>query len=132
MIIKFRWSKRDLITAKLWLRLKYIFSAKSWQTFHCLHFWFWPDGTTMASLSEPRLIDRSASLHMTIWLFSEFQLWPKIPLKLAIFSIMKKLWYLKKVLGNLEAEGQGRGIIMGVTRLLLLGPFYYIALYWGV
>ena len=26
----------------------------------------------------------------------------------------------------LEAEGQGRGlIIMGVTRLLLLGPFYY-------
>ena len=31
---------------------------------------------------------------------------------------------LKKSLRNLELEGQGRGIIMGVTRLLLLGPFY--------
>ena len=38
---------------------------------------------------------------------------------------MKKLWDLKKVLSNLEAEGQGRGIIMGVTRLLLLEPFMY-------
>ena len=38
----------------------------------------------------------------------------------------------KKVLSNLEPEDQGCGIIMGVTRLLLLGPFYYIALYWGV
>ena len=27
---------------------------------------------------------------------------------------------------NLELEGQGQGIIMGVTRLLLLGPFYTI------
>ena len=32
----------------------------------------------------------------------------------------------KKVFINLELYGQGRGIIMGVTRLLLLGPFYYI------
>ena len=39
---------------------------------------------------------------------------------------MKKLLDLKKVLSNLEPEGQGRGIIMGVTRLLLLGPFYTI------
>ena len=39
---------------------------------------------------------------------------------------MKKLGDLKKVFSNLELEGQGRGIIMGVTRLLLLGPFYYI------
>ena len=39
---------------------------------------------------------------------------------------MKKLWDLKKVHSNLELEGQGCGIIMGVTRLLLLGPFYYI------
>ena len=40
---------------------------------------------------------------------------------------MKKLWDLeKKVLSNLELEGQGRGIIMRVTRLLLLGPFYTI------
>ena len=36
----------------------------------------------------------------------------------------------KKGLSNLEMEGQGRGIIMGVTSPLLLGPFYYIALYW--
>ena len=42
------------------------------------------------------------------------------------FSIMKKLWELKNVLSNLEEEGQGQGIIMGVTRLLLLGPFYTI------
>ena len=42
------------------------------------------------------------------------------------FSIMKKLWDLKKVYSNLEPERQGRGIIMGVTRLLLLGPFYTI------
>ena len=39
---------------------------------------------------------------------------------------MKKLWDLKKILSNLEAEGQGHGIIMGVTRLLFLGPFYTI------
>ena len=39
---------------------------------------------------------------------------------------MKKLWDLKKALGNLEAEGQGRGTIIGVTRLLLLGQFYTI------
>ena len=39
---------------------------------------------------------------------------------------MKKLWDLKNVFSNLELEGQGRGIIMGVTGLLLLGPFYSI------
>ena len=50
---------------------------------------------------------------------------------------MKKIWDFKKVpsnhsgqyrryASNLEAEGQGRGIIMGVTCLLLLGPFHYI------
>ena len=33
---------------------------------------------------------------------------------------MKKLLDLKKVFNNLELEGQGKGIIMGVTRLLLL------------
>ena len=32
----------------------------------------------------------------------------------------------KKVFSNLELEGQEYGIIMGVTRLLLLGPFYTI------
>ena len=44
---------------------------------------------------------------------------------------MKKSLDLKKVLRNLEPKEQGRGIIMGVTHLLLLGTFYYIALYWG-
>ena len=39
---------------------------------------------------------------------------------------MKKLWDLKEGFCNLELEGQGRGIIMGVTRLLLLGPFYLV------
>ena len=34
--------------------------------------------------------------------------------------------FKKKVFSNLELEGQGRGIIMGVTHLLLLGPFYTI------
>ena len=37
---------------------------------------------------------------------------------------MKKLWDLKKGSSNLELEGQGGGIIMGVTRLLLQGLFY--------
>ena len=32
----------------------------------------------------------------------------------------------KKVFSKLKLEGQGRGIIMGVTRLLLLGPLYTI------
>ena len=32
----------------------------------------------------------------------------------------------KKVFSNLEPERQGRGIIMGVTRLILLGQFYTI------
>ena len=39
---------------------------------------------------------------------------------------MKKLWDLKKVFSNLEPEGRGRGIIMGVTCLLLLRSFYTI------
>ena len=39
---------------------------------------------------------------------------------------MKKIWDLRKVVSNLELEGQGYGIIMGVTPLLLLGPFYTI------
>ena len=39
---------------------------------------------------------------------------------------MKKLWDLKKLLSYLELEGQGCGIIMKVTRPLLLGPFYLV------
>ena len=39
---------------------------------------------------------------------------------------MKKSCNLKELLSNLELEGQGRGIIMGVTRLLLLELFYTI------
>ena len=41
---------------------------------------------------------------------------------------MKK-WDLKKALSYLELEEQGRGIIMGLTRPLLLGPFYYVFSY---
>ena len=33
---------------------------------------------------------------------------------------------LEKVFRKFEPEGQGGGIIMGVTRPFLLGPFYYI------
>ena len=39
---------------------------------------------------------------------------------------MKKLRDLKKVLSYLELQGQGRGIIMEVTRPLLVGPFYIL------
>ena len=42
---------------------------------------------------------------------------------------MLKLWDLKKVLSYLELKGQGRGTFMGVTRPLLLGPFYYVSSY---
>ena len=42
---------------------------------------------------------------------------------------MKKLWDFRTVLGYLELEGQGRGIIMRITRPLLLGPFYYVFSY---
>ena len=44
----------------------------------------------------------------------------------------KRIMRFEYVLSNLEQEGQRHGIIMGVTGLLLLGPFYYIALYWGM
>ena len=40
------------------------------------------------------------------------------------FDLRKNFLNLKKGFSNLEPEGQGPGIIMGVTRLLLLGPFY--------
>ena len=43
-----------------------------------------------------------------------------------IFNFETMILNLEKVFINLEPEGQGGGIIMGVTRLLLLGPFYYI------
>ena len=55
------------------------------------------------------------------------KLWPKTLLKLVIFPLWKSYEIKKKSsVTYLEPEGQGRGIIMGVTRLLLLGPFYYI------
>merc|ERR1712051_613304 len=44
------------------------------------------------------------------------------------FDFFQSFNFDQKFLSNLEVEGQGRGIIMGVTHLLLLGPFYYIAL----
>ena len=62
--------------------------------------------------------------NFTLWNF-KFLLWPKISLKLVIFPSRIFLRF-KKVFTNLEPEGQGSGIIMGVTRLLLLGPFNYI------
>ena len=39
---------------------------------------------------------------------------------------MKKLRDLKNDLSYLELEGQGRGIIMEVTRSLLLGQFHQV------
>ena len=45
---------------------------------------------------------------------------------LSVFHYEPKILDLKKVFSNLETEGQGRGTIMGLTRLLLLGPFYTI------
>ena len=42
------------------------------------------------------------------------------------FFHYEKIMRFKKVLSFLELEGQGHGIIMGVTRLLLLGLFYTI------
>ena len=47
--------------------------------------------------------------------------WP-----LVIFPLQTNFLNLIKVFSNLEPEGQGRGIIMGVTHLLLLGSFYNI------
>jgi hypothetical protein len=38
-----------------------------------------------------------------------------------------KITRFKKVLSFLELEGQGLGIIMGVTRLLFLGPWNKIS-----
>jgi hypothetical protein len=47
------------------------------------------------------------------------------------FFHYEQIMRFKKVFSNLEPEGQGRGIIMGVTRLLILGPFSYITLFGG-
>ena len=44
----------------------------------------------------------------------------------SFFHYEPKVLDFKKVFSNLETEGQGRDIIMGVTRLLFLGPFYSI------
>ena len=56
------------------------------------------------------------TLSINVWKLREF--W--------IFNFETIILNLEKVFSNLEPEGQGGGIIMGVTRLLLLGPFYYI------
>ena len=44
----------------------------------------------------------------------------------SFFHYEPKVLDLKKVFSNLEPEGQGHGIIKGVTHLHLLGPFYTI------
>ena len=56
------------------------------------------------------------TLSLNVWKLHEF--W--------IFNFETIILNLEKVFSNLEPEGKGGGIIMGVTRLLLLGPFYYI------
>ena len=57
--------------------------------------------------------------NFNVWNF-KFQIWPKIPLKAVIFPLWKIMRFKKKVFSNLEPEGQGHGIIMGVILLLLL------------
>ena len=42
------------------------------------------------------------------------------------FFHYEKIMRFKNVLSDLELEGQGHGIIMEVTRPLLLGPFYLV------
>ena len=42
------------------------------------------------------------------------------------FFHYEKIMRFKKVLSYLKLEGQGRGIIMEVTRPFLLGPFYLV------
>ena len=42
------------------------------------------------------------------------------------FFHYERIMRFKKVFTNLETERQGRGIIMRVTRLLLLGPYHSI------
>ena len=56
------------------------------------------------------------TLSIKVWKLREFQ----------IFNFETIILNLEKVFSNLEPEGQGDGIVMGVTRPLLLGPFYYI------
>ena len=64
--------------------------------------------------------------------FHNFNFDLKFLLNWSFFQYEPKVLDLKKVFSNLELEAQGRGITMGVTHQLLLGPFYYIALYWGI
>ena len=75
----------------------------------------------LCKLSDLKFLNFS---NFTLWNFT-VQLWPKSPLKQGIFPLQKKIWDLKKILCFLELEGQGHSIIMGVTHLLLLGPFMY-------
>ena len=44
----------------------------------------------------------------------------------SFFHYEKIMRFKKKVFSNLDLEEQGRGIIMGVTHLFLLGPFYTV------
>ena len=62
------------------------------------------------------IVLQKQTLSINAWKLREF--W--------IFNFETIILNLEKVFSNLEPEGQGGGIIMGVTRLLLLGLFYYI------
>ena len=69
----------------------------------------------------------SAILPYEIW-FQSFNFDLKFCWNWSFFHY-EKIIDLKKVLSYLELGGQGRGIIMGVTRPFLLGPFYYVSSY---
>ena len=56
------------------------------------------------------------TLSLNVWKLREF--W--------IFNFETIILNLEEFFSNLEPEGKEVVIIMGVTRLLLLGPFYYI------
>ena len=56
LIIKFWWSKRDLVTAKFWSRLQYIFLLNHDKHLVVYFLWFCPDGTTTTFISKPQLV----------------------------------------------------------------------------
>jgi hypothetical protein len=44
----------------------------------------------------------------------------------------ENLLNLTPTISYMVPDGQGQDIIMGLTSLLLLGPFYYVSFYWGL
>ena len=64
-----------------------------------------------------------SKLSGSIWLDGELVPWEEAKVHVLTHTFHYGLGVFED---NLELEGQGRGIIMGVTRLLLLGQFYTI------